>query len=68
MTPNIGLVDRLLRLLIALIFFALAWMFLPELIGYVFLIFGLFTTYEALASWCVLYQILGINTCPIDRR
>lgn len=68
MKPNIGLPDRLLRLLIAVILFALAWMFIPEITGYIFLIFGLFTTYEALASWCIMYQLLGINTCPIDKR
>ena len=26
---------------------------------------GLFSLYEAVSSWCVFYQLLGRNTCPI---
>ena len=59
MKKNIGTTDRIIRLIIALLLFAYAaWQW--SVIG---LIFGLFTLYEALASWCILYQILGKTSC-----
>jgi hypothetical protein len=64
MKKNIGTNDRILRLIIAFILFGLA-------VGFKSLIlaaFGLFTLYEALASWCVLYQLIGKNTCPISNK
>jgi len=64
MKKNIGTVDRLIRLTIAILLFAYAWW----AGSWLALAFGLFTLYEALASWCVLYQLLGKNSCPIDRK
>lgn len=64
MQKNIGTTDRMLRLAIALILLYLAW----YLSSAIFLLLGLFTLYEAFAGWCVLYQMLGKNTCPIDKR
>lgn len=61
MQKNIGTPDRILRFLIALALFGLAfWSH-----SWVLAAFGLFTLYEALASWCVLYQLFGINSCKI---
>jgi Protein of unknown function (DUF2892) len=64
MKKNIGLPDRILRFVIACALFALAYWYSSA----VLLIIALFTLYEALASWCVLYQLLGKNSCPIDKR
>lgn len=64
MKKNIGLKDRLLRFSLALVLFGLAIWFQ----SWVLAIFGLFTLYEALASWCVLYQLIGKNTCPINKN
>ncbi|MBN9378961.1 MAG: DUF2892 domain-containing protein [Chlamydiales bacterium] len=61
---NIGTSDRILRLTIALIFFGLAlWQK-----SWILALVGLFTLYEAAASWCVLYQLIGKNTCPINDK
>ena len=27
-----------------------------------------FTFFEALMSWCVFYQLIGKNSCPLDKR
>lgn len=63
MKKNIGTKDRLLRLAIAIALFAYAaWQG-----SWIALLGGLFTTYEALASWCILYQILGKNSCPTNK-
>ena len=59
---NIGKWDRLIRLtagLGCLIYsYWNPWMVIP----------GVFAIYEAFSSWCVLYQFLGINTCPLKRK
>lgn len=65
MKRNIGKNDRILRLILSSIFFGLAFWLKSWLLA----IIGLFTLYEALASWCVLYQFMGKNTCEIkDKR
>lgn len=63
MKKNIGTTDRLIRLAIAILLLALAWWFG----SWIMLAASLFVFYEALASWCVLYQILGKSSCPIDK-
>jgi hypothetical protein len=63
MKKNIGATDRILRALLALLLLALAYAY-SSLIA---LILGLFTLYEACASWCILYQLLGKNSCKISK-
>lgn len=64
MQKNIGSSDRILRFALSLILFALAfWQ-----ASIILLLFALFTLYEALASWCVLYWILGKSSCPIQKK
>lgn len=69
---NIGTPDRIMRFIIALALFAYAYYaftYLPEKWpGWIALIAGVFTLYEVFASWCILYGILGINSCPISKR
>lgn len=64
MKKNIGTKDRLIRLGISLILFALAYW----KDSWILLFFALFTLFEALMSWCVLYQILGKSSCPIKKK
>lgn len=64
MKKNIGMYDRILRFVFGLLLLILAW-WQQSLIA---LGAALFCFYEALASWCVMYQLLGKNTCPIDRE
>lgn len=64
MKKNIGLRDRLLRLAIGILLLAFAWW----QSSWIALGFALFTFYEALAGWCIYYQIIGKNTCPIDTK
>lgn len=64
MKKNIGTTDRIIRLLIGIALLALAWW----QGSWILLAFALFTFYEALASWCVLYALFGKNSCPIDRK
>lgn len=63
MHKNIGKRDRLIRLTIAILLLLFAWWEK----SWIALGFGLFTLYEAVASWCILYQLFGKNSCPIDQ-
>jgi divalent metal cation (Fe/Co/Zn/Cd) transporter len=63
MKKNIGVFDRAIRLAIAILLFILAYVYQ----SWILLAAALFTLFEALASWCVLYQLLGKNSCPISQ-
>lgn len=58
-----GLLDRGIRFLLGLILLVLAWYWS----SWILLFFALFCFYEAYASWCVMYHIIGRNTCAYDR-
>lgn len=60
---NLGIRDRLIRLAIAVALLLLAWW----LKNWLILALGLFTLYEGLASWCILYHFLGISSCPLEK-
>ena len=57
---NIGTSDRLIRAGLGMLLLFLAW----ELGSWIALGLALFTFYEAIASWCVIYQLIGKNSCP----
>lgn len=61
MKPNIGTKDRIARLIIGVVLISLAVFYKSAFMA----LGGLFSIYEAVSSWCVFYQILGRNTCPI---
>ncbi len=58
---NIGTADRLFRLTVAVILFALSYW----LGSWLLLAAALFTLYEAVASWCVYFWLTGKNSCKI---
>lgn len=45
--------------LLALAYWKMSW---------ILLIIGLFVLFESFMSWCVVYQILGKNSCPIKKK
>src|SRR3990167_7754255 len=62
MKPNIGTKDRIVRLVIGVVLISLAVINKSTFMA----LGGLFFMYEAFSSWCVFYQLLGRNTCPIE--
>jgi hypothetical protein len=60
MSKNIGKADRILRLCLSLLLFLFAWWQSSWLV----LGIALFVLYEALAGWCLFYQLIGKNSCP----
>ncbi|MES2274118.1 MAG: DUF2892 domain-containing protein [Chlamydiota bacterium] len=61
---NIGISDRLIRLVLALILFFIAY-WKGSWIAFAF---ALFTLFEFFMSWCILYQILGKSSCPTHKK
>lgn len=64
MNPNVGTIDRVLRIVagIALITLAATGIFTPwGWIGVIPLLTGIF-------KCCLVYTLLGINTCPIEKK
>jgi len=57
---NIGTSGRIIRASLGFFLLLLAWWFG----SWILFGFAIFSFYEALASWCVIYQILGKNSCP----
>lgn len=64
MKPNIGTTDRLIRLAIAIVLLLLAWHYS----SWILLALSVFVFYEALAGWCAFYQLIGKDTCGINRK
>jgi hypothetical protein len=63
MKKNIGIQDRIIRFVIGLLLLAIAWWQM----SWIALALALFTFYEALASWCIFYQLIGKSSCPINK-
>jgi hypothetical protein len=63
MKKNIGTEGRILRFALAVLLLFMAWYWS----SWILLIVSLFVFYEALASWCIIYQWLGKNSCPISK-
>lgn len=65
MKPNVGSLDKAVRLVLALVFFSLYFVLdgnlrFLALIGFLPLLTGLI-------SWCPLYALLGLNTCAVKK-
>ncbi len=62
MKANVGSLDKAIRLILALVLFSLYFVLegnlrFLALVGFVPLLTGL-------VSWCPLYALLGLSTCP----
>ena len=62
MKRNVGMVDRIIRIVIGLAILSLIW-FLDGSVRFVGLI-GLIPLLTGIIGYCHLYTILGISTCP----
>jgi hypothetical protein len=60
--PNIDNSGRILRLVLAIIIM----MYAIGFSSWIAFIVSIFVFFEALRGWCVFYQLIGKNSCPID--
>lgn len=64
MKKNIGTPDRIVRLIFAVALLGLSVWRHSWILGAA----SAFVFFEAIYGWCVLYQILGKNSCPINKK
>jgi hypothetical protein len=65
MKQNMGNADRILRLVLAAVF---AYLYfsgtVPGTLGLIFVILGAVFVLTSAISFCPLYKLVGLNTCP----
>lgn len=64
MSPNVGKIDRIIRIVIGLAIISQVFVGLHTLWGWV----GLIPLITGLIGWCGLYTVLGIRTCPLNKQ
>jgi hypothetical protein len=65
MKANVGGIDKVVRLVAAVALFSL--FFVLEGNARLFGLVGIVPLATALLSWCPLYSLIGVNTCPMKR-
>lgn len=69
MKKNMGSADRMIRLLLAVIFAGLYFTdTVTGTLGIVLLVFAGVFVLTSLVSFCPLYPLLGINTCKVKSK
>jgi hypothetical protein len=63
MTVNIGIIDRILRIIVGLALIAAALGLYGPAYQTAWAWIGVIPLLTALAGWCPLYTVLGIRTC-----
>lgn len=63
MGQNVGMADRIVRIILAVVFIILAivyspWWFIPALLALV----------TGIVGWCGIYSLFGWNTCPTNKK
>ncbi|SFC89033.1 Protein of unknown function [Flexibacter flexilis DSM 6793] len=68
MKANMGLVDRGIRIAVALVIATLSFTHVIEgTLEIILLVFGFVFVLTSLVSFCPLYTIFGINTCKVKK-
>lgn len=64
MVKNIGIIDRIIRIIISA-FFILLFLTksVPTTFGIILLIISIIFIFTAFTGFCALYKLLGISTC-----
>ena len=63
---NIGTIDRVVRVALGLVALIAIFFVSSTVLKVVLVLLGIFSITEALLSRCVVYALLGRNTCPIE--
>lgn len=68
MKKNMGNADRLIRILLAAVF---GYLYFGGVVtgtwGIVLLVLGVMFVLTSLASFCPLYRLVGLSTCPVRK-
>ena len=69
MKKNVGNIDRIVRILLALVFGYLYFTgAVTGLVGTVLLVLGGIFVLTALLGTCPIYSALGMSTCPVKQK
>jgi len=69
MSRNVGGIDRILRIVVGLALIAFALGFIGKGSPYAWLGWiGIVPLATAIFGFCPAYTLLGMNTCPMDKR
>lgn len=69
MKKNMGSTDKTIRLLLAAVFAALFFTgTVSGILGYLLLALGSIFLLTSLVSFCPIYALVGLNTCPTGTR
>jgi hypothetical protein len=69
MKKNMGSTDKIVRIILAALFVVLfATNVVSGVLGYVLLAFAAIFVLTSLISFCPLYPIFGLNTCPAKKE
>lgn len=69
MKKNVGNIDRIVRILLALVFGYLYFTgAVTGLVGTVLLVLGGIFVLTALVGTCPIYSVLGMSTCPVKEK
>jgi hypothetical protein len=69
MKKNVGNVDRTVRILLAVVFAVLYFSgAVSGTVGYVLLTLGAIFVLTSLVSFCPIYAVAGLSTCPAKKE
>ncbi len=69
MKKNMGLIDRILRLVVSTVFATLYFTnTVSGVFGIVLLVLAGVFTLTSIISFCPLYSIVGFSTCPVENK
>lgn len=69
MKKNMGSVDQIIRILVAVVFGVLYYMeIVTGTLGIVLVVAAAIFAATSVLSFCPLYSIFGMNTCPTDSK
>ena len=65
MKKNLGNIDRVIRIILAIVFVTLSYTgIVTGILGTILLIVATVFVLTSFVSFCPLYAVLGFNTCP----
>lgn len=69
MKKNMGMVDKAIRIIVAIVFTALYFMGLIEgTLGLVLIVVSSIFVLTSLLGFCPLYTLFGMNTCKVSKE
>ncbi|MBK7939049.1 MAG: DUF2892 domain-containing protein [Lewinellaceae bacterium] len=69
MKKNMGSTDKVIRIILAVVFAALYFTgTVTGLVAYILLAFGAIFVLTSLISFCPIYALVGLSTCPVPER